>query len=605
MKPSLFGELKRRKVIRVALAYGVVALAVMEAADLIVAALYLPAQANQIIVVLAVLGFPISVALAWAFEVTPEGVRREREADGSSARPRRPGAFRRIGAGVAVTAVLAVALWLGPLSQPREVLTLSTVVFLDSVAVLPLVNRTGDSSYDHLSSGIMERMVGRLMDLGQVKVTDPFSSRRYAEQEPPLNTRQLADSLHVEKLVTGSLYSDTAGLRVQIFTSLGESTTPLWVATYETDSSAAPDPASAIADRFVSDYTSRTPALRQSTLIPGRQHADDYGLLAEGREALGRRTAEGLATARRAFARAAEADTTDAHAYAGLSSAHSLSLAYRYATGNQGYRDAALALAYANRAIELSPDIADGFSARIFIATRSSAPAEVVIPDCQRALEIAPSSAAINSWCARVFNQQGDPGAALESMRRSISLDPGNAGRRLALAYSALQAGEADLAIEEAREARRIQPGLMLPRSIEARALLLSGRADECLDLDLGPHDGIRAACLHEVGRIDEARAIVDSLSASVYADELPDTVFTSVIRAEDLAVYYGWIGDADGASEWAIEAYRMSPLGVEMRVLESPLFSRVRNDQRFRREVSRERSRLWEKVENASRQIM
>ena len=295
----------------------------------------------------------------------------------------------------------------------------------------------------------------------------------------------------------------------------------------------------------------------------------------------------------------------DAQAFAGLSSAHSLSLAYRYETGNRGYRDAALALAYANRAIELDPDIADGFSARIYIATRSSAPPEDVIPDCQRALKIAPSSAAINSWCARVFNQQGDPGAALQSMRRSISLDPGNAGRRLALAYSALQEGEADLAIEQAREARRIQPELMLPRSIEGRALLLAGRADECLDLDLGPHDGIRATCLHEVGRTEEARAIVDSLSAAVHADALTDTVFTPVIRAEDLAMYFAWIGDADGASEWAIEAYRMSPLGVEMRVLESPLFARVRNDPRFRREVSRERSRLWQKVENASRQIM
>jgi TolB-like protein/tetratricopeptide (TPR) repeat protein len=605
MKPSLFGELRRRKVIRVALAYAVVALAVMEAADLIVAALYLPEQANQIIVLLAVLGFPITVGLAWAFEITPDGVRREREPDGSPARPRRPGAFRRVAAGFAVTGALALVLWLGPLSQPREMLVLPTVVFLDSVAVLPLENRTGDSSYDYLSSGIMERMVGRLMDLGQVKVTDPFSSRRYAEQTPALNPRQLADSLRVEKLVYGSLYSDTTGLRVEIFTSLGESATPLWDATYEADSSAGPDPATAIADSFVSDYTSRTPALQRSTLIPGRTHVDDYGLLAEGREALGRRTAEGLASARLAFAAAAEADSMDAHAFAGLSSAHSLSLAYRYGTGNRGYRDAALALAYANRAIELDPDIADGYSARIFIATRSSAPPDAVIPDCQHALEIAPSSAAINSWCARVFNQQGDPGAALESLQRAISLDPGNAGRRLAFAYSALQAGEAELAIEQAREARRIQPELMLPRSIEARALLLAGRADECVDLDLGPHDGIRAACLHDLGRTDEARAIVDSLAAAVHADALPDTVFTPVIRAEDLAMYYGWIGDADGASEWAIEAYRMSPLGVEMRVLESPLFSRVRNDQRFRREVSRERLRLWQKVENASRQIM
>jgi len=605
MRPTLFAEVKRRKVLRVALAYAVVALAVMEAADLILPALYLPDWAYRLIVILAVLGFPIAVSLAWAFEITPEGVRRERDADGSPARPRRPMSFRRAAVGVLVTAALALALWLGPFSRQRDVLILPTVVFLDSVAVLPLENRTGDSSYDYLSSGIMEKMVGRLMQLGQVKVTDPFSSRRYAEQEPPLNPRQLADSLHVEKLVYGSLYSDTSGLRVEIFTSLGETAMPLWEATYVADSSGGPDPVSAIADSFVSDYTSRTPALRQSTLVPGRVGYDDYGLVLEGKEALGRRTAEGLASARRFFTAAIEADTLDARAYAGLSTAHSLSLAYRYQTGNRGYRDAALALAYAKRAIELDSSLADGFSARIYVATRSSALPEEVVPDCRRALEIAPSSAAINSWCARVLNQQGEAGAALRAMERSISLDPRNAGRRLALAYSALQEGEVDLAIEQAREARKIQPELMLPRSIEARALLLAGRPDECVDLDLGPHDGIRAACLHEMGRVDEARAIVDSLAAAVYADALADTVFTAVVRAEDLAMYYGWIGDADGAIEWTIEAYRMSPLGVEMRVLESPLFSRVRNDPRYRREVSRERQRLWDKVKNASRQIM
>lgn len=605
MRPSLFGEIKRRKVLRVAVAYAVVALAVMEAADLIVPVLYLPEWVYRFTVIVAVLGFPIAVSLAWAFEITPEGVRREREPDGSPARPRWPGAVRRVAAGVAVTTILALVLWSGPRSRRPEVLALPTVVFLDSVAVLPLQNRTGDSSYDYLSSGIMEKMVGRLMDLGQVKVTDPFSSRRYSEQTPALNPRQLADSLHVEKLVTGALYSDTTGLRVEIITSLGETATALWDATYETDSSSTPDPATSIADSFVSDYTSRTPALRASTLVPGRSQTDDHRLLADGREALGRRTAEGLAAARLAFTAAAESDTMDAHAFAGLSSAHSLSLAYRYETGNRGYRDAALALAYANRAIELEPNIADGFSARIYIATRSSAPPEDVIPDCQRALQIAPSSAAINSWCARIFNQQGDPAAALQSMQRAISLDPGNAGRRLALAYSALQEGEAGLAIAQAREAGRIQPELMLPRSIQARALLLTGRADECLDLDLGPHAGIRAACLHELGRSAEARAIVDSLSAAVHADALTDSVFTPVIRAEDLAMYFAWIGDAERAIEWTIEAYRMSPLGVEMRVLESPLFDRVRNDPRFRREVTRERARLWEKVKSASQQIM
>ena len=111
--------------------------------------------------------------------------------------------------------------------------------------------------------------------------------------------------------------------------------------------------------------------------------------------------------------------------------------------------------------------------------------------------------------------------------------------------------------------------------------------------------------CLHEAGREDEARAIVDSLSAAVLADALGDSVFTAVIRAEDLAVFYAWTGDVDSSLEWATEAYHSSPLGVEARVLESPLFNRVRNDPSFRREIERERSHLWTRVKNASKQIM
>ena len=605
MRPSLFGELKRRKVLRVALAYAVVALAVMEAADLILPVLYLPEWAYRLIVIVAVLGFPIAVSLAWAFEVTPEGVRREREADGSPPRPRRPGAIRRAAAGFLVAGAIGLALWLGPLSTPRPVMTLPTVVFLDSVAVLPLDNRTGDSSYDYLSAGISEKMVGRLMELGQVKVTDPFSSRRYSELNPPLSPRQLADTLDVEKLVTGSLYLDTAGLRVEIFTSLGESSSMLWDATYEADSAAGSGVVTAIADSFVSDYTSRTPALQETKLVRGSKGAGTQGLVLAGQRAMGSRTAEGLAAARSAFAAALEVDSMDAKAYAGLSLAHSLSLAYRYDTGNRGYRDAALALAYADRAIELAPDLSDGYEARIYVATRSFAPAEEVIPDCRRALELKPSSAAANSWCALPMNRQGERGAALEKHELAISLDPGNAARRLAYAYSALKEGETDVAIEQAREAHAIEPALMLPRAIEGRALLLAGRAAECAELEMGPHEGIRAICLHETGREDEARAIVDSLSAAVLADALGDSVFTAVIRAEDLAVFFAWTGDVDSALEWATEAYHSSPLGVEARVLESPLFHRVRNDPRFRHEIERERSHLWTRVKNASKQIM
>jgi hypothetical protein len=119
--------------------------------------------------------------------------------------------------------------------------------------------------------------------------------------------------------------------------------------------------------------------------------------------------------------------------------------------------------------------------------------------------------------------------------------------------------------------------------------------------MELGPHAGLRATCLHELGGREEASAIIDSLEAAVRAGTLRDTVYTDVIRAEDLATYYAWVGDPVPSLEWVRRAYDMSPSGVEPRVLESALFDRVRADERFRREVEQTRAEIWDRVLRAS----
>jgi hypothetical protein len=99
------------------------------------------------------------------------------------------------------------------------------------------------------------------------------------------------------------------------------------------------------------------------------------------------------------------------------------------------------------------------------------------------------------------------------------------------------------------------------------------------------------------MGRVEEAEAIVDSVEAAISQGTAADPLFTDVTRAEDLAVYYGWTGDAREALRWLTAAYDLSPSGIEIRVLESSLFDPVRDDSAFARGVEQVRSRIWPRV--------
>ncbi len=161
-----------------------------------------------------------------------------------------------------------------------------------------------------------------------------------------------------------------------------------------------------------------------------------------------------------------------------------------------------------------------------------------------------------------------------------------------------LRARDYDLAIDQARTARSLGEEVILPRSIQALALLLSGRAEECLDVDLGPHAGIRAMCLHDMGRVDQAEAITDSLRATLQAGVQVHPDFTNVIPAGDLAAYLAWTGSPDRALPWVHRAYALSPSGIDPRVLESGVFENLLADSQMRREVAEIRDRIWSRVQ-------
>jgi len=468
--------------------------------------------------------------------------------------------------------------------------------FEASIAILPLVNRTREAGLDTLAAAITDELIARLSTIRGLKVISRQSVQELAGLN--LSPAEVADTLDVDHLLMGTAFPNPEGgaeVRVRLFQVPGEE--DLWDSRFvlaETDEEAAVEE---IFNQVAAALLVEVPTL---SLRASSRNTDSPGYVAylAGSGLLNTRTRDGVVRAIEAFKTAITMDTTFALAYAGISSAYALSITYRYDIGVDGYGAAGLALKAADIAVALDDEMAEAYAARGYISSVSLAPAEVVGADFGRAMDLQPNAPNVAAWYANLLIREGYYDQALAEAQRAVQLDPLSSPRRTGLAYEALRARDYELAIEQARIAQTLEEDVMLPRGIQARALLLSGRAEECLEMELGPHDGIRAMCLHAVGRRDEAMEIVDSLRVAVRSGENPFPGFTAVIQSGDLAAYFAWTGEPERALPWIHRAYALSPSGIDPRVLESGLFEEMLLDRVYRREVEEIRSRIWPRVQ-------
>jgi serine/threonine-protein kinase len=494
----------------------------------------------------------------------------------------------------AVAAVLGVILvfWWQPWRSGGTAASAGTG-YVDSLAVTVVENLTGDTALQQVSHAITHDIIAYLTRIDRLKVISLHSVEALADAR--LTTPQLADTLKVRLIVEAQLRRRADHTVVNAWLVDAQSDAHLWNETREVADIT-------VADQEIARWIGAAVAENIGGIAPRPEAAPAQP--SAGRDAylighhwLPRRTAPAVARAIAAYSQAIANDSGFAPAYAGLSQAYALSLAYRYRVNLQGYLAAGMALALADRATELDPELADGYASRAYIASRSGAPLADVSADCERILELEPSDPDGPSWCSRPLAAAGRIDSAFAESERAVALDPQSPGRRLALAYEALGNGRYAVAIREAQIAGALEPELVLPRAIEARAHLLNGDAERCASMRLGPHAAIRATCLHTLGRVDEAAAIIDSVEAAVAQGTAGDPTFTDVTRAEDLASYYAWTGDAEAALRWLTTAYELSPSGIEIRVLQSRLFDGVRHDPAFARGVEQVRSHIWERV--------
>src|SRR3989441_1181596 len=181
------------------------------------------------------------------------------------------------------------------------------------------------------------------------------------------------------------------------------------------------------------------------------------------------------------------------------------------------------------------------------------------------------------------------------------ALDPVAPGVRIAFSQAALAGRRYEVAEREAAGAVALEPSLVAARMYQALGDLLSGKPDRCALASLGAYVGVRAMCLHSLGRVREATQIADSLRAAFKAGTASDSSFSPVVVTRGLAEYSAWTGSAEESLAWLERAYAISPEGEDWRIIASALYDKVRNDPRFTAGLQRARTQIYDRVRRAS----
>jgi TolB-like protein/cytochrome c-type biogenesis protein CcmH/NrfG len=230
---SIISELKRRNVFRVGVAYAIVAWILIEVAHTAFPTLQLPDWTTTLITVLLIMGFPVALVIAWAFELTPEGLKRETAVDPAESITHLTG--RKLD--FAIIGLLAIAVVYFAVDkfvlQDGRIPAAESTGQVKSIAVLPFANMSGDPEQEFFSDGISEELLNVLAKVKGLRVTSRTSA--FAFKGKDISIPKIAAELGVEHVLEGSVRM--AGDRVRITTQLIEVSTDshLWSESYDRD----------------------------------------------------------------------------------------------------------------------------------------------------------------------------------------------------------------------------------------------------------------------------------------------------------------------------------------------------------------------------------
>ncbi|MGI8957567.1 MAG: hypothetical protein ACR2II_11740 [Chthoniobacterales bacterium] len=418
--PDFFEELKRRNVYKVAVAYAVVAWLLIQAASIILPTFEAPAWTMKALIAALAIGFPIAVVLAWAFEITPEGIVRAEDVLPNKSITRKTG--RKLSALIVVIALVAAGLFVfqrttrvtaRASNSPAPAQTNEK-----SIAVLPFVNMSSDKENEYFVDGLTEEILNLLGQISSLKVPGRTSSFAFKEKNTDL--RQIGAALGVANVLEGSVRK--AGERLRITAQLVRTSDGyhLWSQAYDRKL----DDVFAIQEeiaRAIADALSVQLKINgEGKSVPPTQDMAAYGNYLEARALITQRNQESLRHAAALLEAAVQKDPAFGKAWAALAQTRALGMYYQVASIKESL-DGAENAARKALAIDDSIGLAHSALADVLRDRREWIAAEA---EFRRALELSPSEAETHNQYAQMLLKVGHLDRALEHAERACELDP-------------------------------------------------------------------------------------------------------------------------------------------------------------------------------------
>lgn len=429
---DLFAELKRRNVIRVAIFYGAAAWLILQVADVVLGILSAPDESLRLIAIVLALGFPFAMILAWAFELTPEGIKRDHQVDRND--KQLAGAGRKLDVATIALLLFAIGLyaWVNFRGQDRPAPMVAEPgaqqpsAAIDaprdlSIAVLPFVNMSIDPENEYFSDGLSEEVLNVLARIEDFRVAGRTSSFAFKGQQQDL--RAIGERLSVANILEGSVRKQGDQIRVTAQLIDARNGFHLWSDTYDRRL----DDVFAIQEEIATEVVK---ALRQTLLAAdeiviaqtAKGDVEAYNLYLRGQHLVRLRTRAGLERALEEFQQAIVIDPEYASPYAGIAMVYALLDNYNYRSLAETEQLAYRAL---DRALELDPHSDEGWAVRGLLlgqgpgASQRRAEAREAL---ERAVEINPNNALAQFWLSS--STMSDTEASRATLQRAYELDP-------------------------------------------------------------------------------------------------------------------------------------------------------------------------------------
>jgi TolB-like protein/tetratricopeptide (TPR) repeat protein len=567
-----FAELKRRRVFRVMAVYGAVAFVVLQLADIALPGLGLPDWTMNLILLLALLGFPFAVVLAWAFEVTPEGVRRTEEATpGELAEILAAPAAKRWPSGVlalaGMTALLAGTWYIGRQSVAPATTESGAMVAEASIAVLPFVNMSADPDQEYFSDGISEELLNLLAKIPELRVASRTSA--FSFKGETLEIPEIARRLDVAHVLEGSVRK--AGSEVRITAQLidARSDTHLWSETWDRTL----EDIFAVQDEIAADVVDQL----KITLLGEAPHVEQadpeaYALFLQARQVRRQITPEASERSNELLEQALAIDPDYAPAWTELAGNYYRQSGQGWLPVAEGFR---MAREAAERALEIDPEYAPAYAVLGRIADSYDNDLAAAVRQTERALELAPNDPEIHKQAATLAANLGRVNESTALLESAVVRDPVNSGLRHNLGLRYLWVGKWDEAITQFRTELDLTPGSGGAHSDLGLALLGNGDSEHALEeIEQEPDEFWRLLALvmayHALGRDAESDAVLSEL-VEKYEREGP----------YNIAYALAYRGESDRAFEWLAKAVEYADPGLS-EIQSQPLFANIRDDPRW-----------------------